>query len=304
MGFFVTGRLVQAIVSMFIVSVMVFGIVRLSGDPLQMLLPDEAPPEQYESLKKQLHLDRPIYIQYWNWVSGVLVGDLGVSNTTRVPVSELLAERLPATIQLALVAFAITLALALPIGVYAAAYRGSLLDKFARGFAVLGQAQPSFWTAILSILVFAVYLGWLPPGGRDGWKSVILPAVTLGWLPVAGLMRLTRSSMIQVLNSEYVKLARIKGVSEVQVLWKHALKNAALTVLTFSGLLFVGLITGSVITETVFSWPGVGRLVIDAVNDRDFPVIQGVVLIFSAWYIFMNLVVDVAYAYLNPKIRY
>jgi len=169
---------------------------------------------------------------------------------------------------------------------------------------VLGQAQPNFWTGIVSILVFAVLLGWLPAGGKSGWSSIILPAVTLGWLPVAGLMRLTRSSMLQVLNSEYVKLARIKGVSEFHVLWKHSLKNAALPLLTYSGLVFIGLITGSIVTETVFAWPGMGRLVFSAIVERDFPTVQGVVLIFSAWYILASLLVDIAYAYLNPKIRY
>ena len=179
-----------------------------------------------------------------------------------------------------------------------------MLDALARGFAVLGQAQPNFWTGIIFILVFAVYLGWLPAGGKSGWNSVILPAVTLGWLPVAGVMRLTRSGMLQVLNSEYVKLARIKGVSEVQVLWKHALRNAALPVLTYSSLVFISMITGSIITETVFAWPGIGRLVLEAVVNRDFPIIQAIVLMFSAWYIIGNLLIDITYAYLNPKVRY
>ena len=294
----------QAIISMFVVSVAVFGVVRLSGDPLQLLLPDEAPPEQYEQMKKLLHLDRPIVVQYGEWISRMAVGDLGTSTSARVPVVKLIRERLPNTLQLAAVAFAFTLAFGLTVGVYAAAFRGTVLDALARGFAVLGQAQPNFWTGIIFILVFAVYLGWLPAGGKSGWESVILPAITLGWLPVAGVMRLTRSSMLQVLNSEYVKLARIKGVNEFQVLWKHSLKNAALPVLTYSSLVFISMITGSIITETVFAWPGIGRLVLTAVVNRDFPIIQGVVLMFSAWYIVGNLLIDITYAYLNPKVRY
>ena len=294
----------QAIISMFVVSIAVFGVVRLSGDPLQLLLPDEAPPEQYEQMKKLLHLDRPIVVQYGEWISRMAVGDLGTSTSARVPVVKLIRERLPNTLQLAAVAFAFTLAFGLTVGVYAAAFRGTVLDALARGFAVLGQAQPNFWTGIIFILVFAVYLGWLPAGGKSGWESVILPAITLGWLPVAGVMRLTRSSMLQVLNSEYVKLARIKGVNEFQVLWKHSLKNAALPVLTYSSLVFISMITGSIITETVFAWPGIGRLVLTAVVNRDFPIIQGVVLMFSAWYIVGNLLIDITYAYLNPKVRY
>ena len=304
MGGFIAGRLAQAFISMFVVTIAVFGVVRLSGDPLQLLLPDEAPPEQYEQMKEALHLDRPIVVQYWEWVSKVAVGDLGTSTSARVPVLELITGRLPNTLQLATVAFAFTLVFGLTVGVYAAAFRGSLLDALARGFAVLGQAQPNFWTGIIFILVFAVYLGWLPAGGKSGWNSVILPAVTLGWLPVAGVMRLTRSGMLQVLNSEYVKLARIKGVSEVQVLWKHALRNAALPVLTYSSLVFISMITGSIITETVFAWPGIGRLVLEAVVNRDFPIIQAIVLMFSAWYIIGNLLIDITYAYLNPKVRY
>lgn len=304
MGAFIAGRLVQAIISMFVVSIAVFGVVRLSGDPLQLLLPDEAPPEQYEQMKKLLHLDRPIVVQYGEWISRMAVGDLGTSTSARVPVVKLIRERLPNTLQLAAVAFAFTLAFGLTVGVYAAAFRGTVLDALARGFAVLGQAQPNFWTGIIFIFVFAVYLGWLPAGGKSGWESVILPAITLGWLPVAGVMRLTRSSMLQVLNSEYVKLARIKGVNEFQVLWKHSLKNAALPVLTYSSLVFISMITGSIITETVFAWPGIGRLVLTAVVNRDFPIIQGVVLMFSAWYIVGNLLIDITYAYLNPKVRY
>ena len=304
MGRFIASRLVQAVISMFVVTVFIFGAVRLSGDPLQVLLPVEAPPEQYEEMRKLLYLDRPVHVQYWKWVSRVAVGDLGMSTSGRIPVRDLIWERLPNTLQLAGVAFAFTLFFGLTVGVYAAAYRGTTLDMLARSFAVLGQAQPNFWTGIVSILVFAVLLGWLPAGGKSGWSSIILPAVTLGWLPVAGLMRLTRSSMLQVLNSEYVKLARIKGVSEFHVLWKHSLKNAALPLLTYSGLVFIGLITGSIVTETVFAWPGMGRLVFSAIVERDFPTVQGVVLIFSGWYILASLLVDIAYAYLNPKIRY
>ena len=305
MGRFIIKRTGHAVITMFVVSMIVFMIVRLSGDPVLLLVPDEAPAEDYEEMRKLLRLDEHITVQYVIWMRKVLVGDLGVSTTQRLPVATLISERFPATLQLTSLAFALTLILGLPIGVYAAAYRGSPLDLFARAFAVLGQALPNFWLGIVFILIFAVWLGWLPAAGREGGiEYLIMPAVTIGWFPVAGVMRLTRSSMLEVLNSEYVKLARVKGVRESMVLWKHAFKNAALPVLTYSALIIVFMVRGSVIVETVFAWPGVGRLVLEAVYNRDFPIVQSVVLLFAMFFISANLVVDIAYAYLNPKIRY
>ena len=305
MGRFIIKRTGHAVITMFVVSMIVFMIVRLSGDPVLLLVPDEAPAEDYEEMRKLLRLDEHITVQYVIWMRKVLVGDLGVSTTQRLPVATLISERFPATLQLTSLAFAFTLILGLPIGVYAAAYRGSPLDLFARAFAVLGQALPNFWLGIVFILIFAVWLGWLPAAGREGGiEYLIMPAVTIGWFPVAGVMRLTRSSMLEVLNSEYVKLARVKGVRESMVLWKHAFKNAALPVLTYSALIIVFMVRGSVIVETVFAWPGVGRLVLEAVYNRDFPIVQSVVLLFAMFFISANLVVDIAYAYLNPKIRY
>ena len=304
MSQFILRRFIQALVSMFIVTVFVFGIVRLSGDPLQLILPEEAPPEKYEEMARLLYLDKPIHVQYLRWMSGVLKGDFGTSTRLQVPVSTLIGEGLPNTIQLTAVAFVFTLVVGLTVGIYAAANRGSRLDVISRSVAIIGMAVPNFWLGIILIMIFAVYLGWLPAGGKGDWTSVILPALTLGTFPVAGLMRLTRSSMIEVLDSEYVKLARIKGVKESLVLWKHAFKNAALPVLTFASLYLVLMLRGSVITETVFAWPGIGRLVLDAILNRDFPVVQAVVLMFSSWFIFSNLLLDVLYAYVNPKIRF
>jgi peptide/nickel transport system permease protein len=192
----------------------------------------------------------------------------------------------------------------LSIGVYSAVFRSSALDGVARTLAVVGQALPNFWLGIILILVFGVWLRWLPAGGMGHWYNLILPAIALGWAPVAGVMRLTRSSMIDVLGSEYIKLARIKGVSPIYIHWKHAFKNAALPVLTFTALVLLGLVRGAVIVETVFAWPGVGLLVLEGINNRDFPIVQGVVLMFSSWIIFGNLLVDILYAYINPRIRY
>jgi peptide/nickel transport system permease protein len=305
MSRYIVKRSIHALITMFVVSIVVFMIVRLSGDPVEVLVPDEAPAEDYEEMRKLLRLDEHITVQYVIWMRNVLTGDLGESTTQRLPVSKLVIERFPATLQLTALAFTFTLLIGLPIGVYAAAYRGSTLDLFARGFAVLGQAMPNFWQGIVFILIFAVWLGWLPAAGREGGiKFLILPAVTIGWFPVAGVMRLTRSSMLEVLNSEYVKLARVKGVRESLVLWKHAFKNAALPVLTYSALIIVFMVRGSVIVETVFAWPGVGRLVLEAVYNRDFPIVQAVVLLFASFFITANLLVDITYAYLNPKIRY
>ncbi|MCZ6614511.1 MAG: ABC transporter permease [Chloroflexi bacterium] len=305
MSRYIIKRSIHAVITLFVVSIVVFMIVRLSGDPVLLLVPDEAPAEDYEEMRKLLRLDEHITVQYVIWMRQVLTGDLGESTTQRLPVATLILERFPATLQLTSLAFTFTLLIGLPIGVYAAAHRGGALDFLARGFAVFGQATPNFWMGIVFIMIFAVWLGWLPAAGREGGiKFLILPAVTIGWFPVAGVMRLTRSSMLEVLNSEYVKLARVKGVRESLVLWKHAFKNAALPVLTYSALIIVFMVRGSVIVETVFAWPGVGRLVLEAVYNRDFPIVQAVVLLFATFFITANLLVDITYAYLNPKIRY
>lgn len=301
---YILGRAVQSLVSMFVVSIVVFALVRLSGDPIAIMAPPEATQADIAEMRAYLGLDRPWPIQYWWFLSRVAQGDFGRSIRFRRPAMELILERYGATLELGGLAVAIVVAVALPVGVYAAVRRGSTLDYVARGFAALGQAVPPFWLGLLLVLVFGVLLHLLPTSGRGTPLHVILPGFTLGWFAVAGLMRLTRSSMLDVLGSEYVKLARIKGLPERQVIWKHAFKNAALPVVTFAALLFVALLNGSIIIETVFGWPGLGLLVIEAVDSRDYPIVQAVVLCLSAMYIGVNLVVDVLYAYLNPKIRY
>ena len=304
MSRYILNRAGQALIALFVVTILVFSMVHLSGDPLQVLVPDEAPPEIYEEFRQLLHLDEPIPIQYMRWIGGILTGDFGKSTTKRVPVSQLIGDRLPATLQLAGAGFAFMLVIGLSVGVYAAAFRGSAFDTLARSFAVLGQALPSFWLGLVLILIFAIWWDVFPAGGKSGWSSVVLPGFALGWYPAAGVMRLTRSSMIEVLDAEYVKLARIKGVSERKVLWVHAFKNAALPVLTFSATFLVLMLRGAIIIEMVFSWPGIGRLVLEAVFNRDFPIVQAITLMFSSWFILGNLLVDIGYAYLNPRIRY
>ena len=296
-------RFFEAIVSMLAVTVIVFLMVRISGDPVQMLLPLEATPDQKELLTKALGLDKPIVVQYWRYLTGLARVDFGVSTRTRLPVRDLILSRLPATLELGVVALGFAFAIALPIGIYSAYWRDTPLDLVARLFAILGQSLPAFWTGILLILIFGVYLKVLPAGGRGTPLHLVLPAFTLGWFAVAGVMRLTRSSMLEVLGSEYIKLARAKGVPERTILWKHALRNAAIPVLTFASVISVIILSGSVVTETVFAWPGMGRLMIEGAMARDFPLVQGVVLLFSAMYIGGNLLVDISYVYLNPRLR-
>ncbi len=301
---YIVGRLLQSIVSMFVVSVVVFALVRLSGDPIQIMAPPEATEADIKIMRAYLGLDRPWPIQYGRFVTRALQGDFGQSVRFRRPALDLILERYGATFELGGLAVLIVIVVALPVGVYAAVRRGTALDYAARAFAALGQAVPPFWLGLLLVLVFGVLLHLLPTSGRGTPLHIILPGITLGWFAVAGLMRLTRSSMLDVLGSEYVKLARIKGLPERRVIWKHAFKNAALPVVTFAALLFVALLNGSIIIETVFSWPGLGLLVIEAVDSRDYPIVQTVVLFLSAMYIGVNLLVDILYAYLNPKIRY
>lgn len=301
---YIAGRAVQSIVSLFVVSVVVFTLVRLSGDPIQIMAPAEATQADIELIRASLGLDRPWAVQYWHFLTRSLQGDFGKSVRFRRPAMELIAERYPATLELGGLAVLIVIAVALPVGVYAAVRRGTPLDYAARGFAALGQAVPPFWLGLVLVLIFGVLLRLLPTSGRGTPLHVVLPGITLGWFAVAGLMRLTRSAMLDVLGSEYVKLARIKGLPERTVIWKHAFKNAALPVVTFAALLFVALLNGSIIVETVFGWPGLGLLVIEAVDSRDYPIVQAVVMCLSAMYIGVNLLVDVLYAYLNPKIRY
>jgi peptide/nickel transport system permease protein len=301
---YLIGRFIQSIVSIFVVSLVVFALVRLSGDPVTIMMPAEASQKDIELMRASLGLDRPWPVQYWRFATRAIQGDFGKSVRFRRPAMDLIAERYAATLELGGLAVFIVIIVALPVGVYAAVRRGTALDYTARAFAALGQAVPPFWLGLVLVLIFGVMLHLLPTSGRGTPLHVLLPGITLGWFAVAGLMRLTRSSMLDVLGSEYVKLARIKGLPERQVIWKHAFKNAALPVVTFAALLFVALLNGSIIVETVFSWPGLGLLVIEAVDSRDYPIVQAVVLILSTMYIGVNLLVDVLYAYLNPKIRY
>jgi peptide/nickel transport system permease protein len=296
-------RFLQAIISLLVVMTIVFMLSRLSGDPVQLLADISASEEQMEAIRRDLGLDKPLAVQWGAYVRDMFVFDLGESVTSRQPVRELIMQRLPNTLQLGFAAMAISIVIGLPIGIYAAVHRGTRWDGVARLFAVLGQSMPSFWLGVLLILIFAVVLGVLPPGGKESATSIILPAFSMGYLTTAAIMRLTRSSMLDVLNAEYIKLARIKGLSETKVIWKHALKNSLIPVITFSVVLFTLFLGAAVVTETVFAWPGLGSLILDGVRTRDYPLIQGGVVVFSAIYIMANLLVDILYGYLDPRIR-
>ena len=296
-------RFLQAIISLLVVMTIVFMLSRLSGDPVQLLADISASEEQMEAIRRDLGLDKPLAVQWGTYVRDMFVFDLGESVTSRQPVRELIMQRLPNTLQLGFAAMAISIVIGLPIGIYAAVHRGTRWDGVARLFAVLGQSMPSFWLGVLLILIFAVVLGVLPPGGKESATSIILPAFSMGYLTTAAIMRLTRSSMLDVLNAEYIKLARIKGLSETKVIWKHALKNSLIPVITFSVVLFTLFLGAAVVTETVFAWPGLGSLILDGVRTRDYPLIQGGVVVFSAIYIMANLLVDILYGYLDPRIR-
>ncbi len=301
---YILGRLVQAVITILFVSVVVFALARLTGNPIYMMLPPEATQEEYKQMNARLGLDKPILVQYGIFFVNVIHGDMGDSLRFHTSALGIVLDRLPATLELGSIAFLIALAIAIPTGVYSARCRETLFDNILRGMAIIGQSLPTFWTGIIAILVFAVWLGILPAAGKKGIQHFILPAVTLGYFIAAGIMRLTRSAMLEVLDSEYIKLARAKGLRESVVIWKHAFRNAALPVLTFSSVIFVRILAGSVVTETVFAWPGVGRLVVESVNYRDFPIVQAVVILISAMFIVSSLVVDILYGYVNPKIRY
>jgi ABC-type dipeptide/oligopeptide/nickel transport system permease component len=297
-------RILQSAVTLVALSMIIFVLCRLTGDPALLMLPDDASYEDVAQLRIALGLDRPLPVQYWLFISKAVQGDFGRSIKGQVPVLELIKDRFPQSIKLALVSMVITIALAFPLGVLAAVRKGTPIDTFANLIAVLGQSLPQFWVGIVLIQIFAVHLRWLPVAGTGSFWHYILPGFTLGWFLVAGIMRLLRSSMLDVLDSEFIKLARIKGVSERGVIWKHALKNAFIPVLTFAAIYLAILITGAILVETVFAWPGIGQLIFQGIVYRDFPVIQAVVMLTALIVVTVNFVVDIIYAYVDPRIRY
>jgi peptide/nickel transport system permease protein len=304
MARFIILRIFQALITLIVISMVVFALARASGDPVMLMAPAQASLADIEELRQYLGLDKSLPEQYWVFLNNVAKGDFGESIKTRRPVSTIIGERLPYTIQLALPAIFIGLFVSLILGVTASYNRGTWIDSLVKFIAILGQALPSFWLAIVAIQIFAVSLKWLPTSGIGGPDHFILPVLTMSFFMLPIMTRLIRSSMLEVLDSEYVKLARIKGLSERKVIWKHALRNAIIPLLTAAGITFATIVTGAVIIETVFAWPGIGRLIAEAVVGRDFPVTQAVVLLVAVMVLGVNLVVDILYAYVDPRIRY
>jgi peptide/nickel transport system permease protein len=302
---YIVRRLLQAVITLFLVSVIVFVLGRLTGDPVALLLTEYSTLEDKELLTKQLGLDKPLTEQYAIFIGNALRGDLGRSiRGDRAPALELVLERLPATVKLATSAVLVSFLIGLPLGVMAAVKKGSFPDTISRILALIGQAAPVFWLGIVAMYVFSVQLGWLPTSGYGEPEQFVLPVFAMSCFMVAAFLRLTRAGMLEALESEYVKLARIKGLSETVVIWKHALRNSLIPVITYTGTIFGRMVTGTVVVETIFSWPGIGRLAYDSVMLRDFPVLQAVVLFMATAFLSINLIVDILYAYVDPRIRY
>jgi peptide/nickel transport system permease protein len=301
---FLLQRVVRALLTLAILSVVIFLLARATGDPLTLILPPEASAQDRANLAEALGLDRPLVVQYVRFVAQVATGDFGISLYHRQPVNELIAERLPNSMRLAGFAMTFAILLAFPLGVLAAAHKDTAIDRAAQVIAILGHSLPTFWMGVVLIELLASRLHWFPPGDIGGISHYILPGFTLGWFVVAGMMRLLRSSMIETLDAEFVKLARIKGVGERSVVWLHALKNALVPVVTFMGMYFAILVANAIVVETVFAWPGMGRLAYEAITTRDFPVIQAVVLVAALIVTVANLAVDALYVLIDPRIRY
>ncbi len=303
MGKYILQRTFHGLIVVVGVSVVVFLLMHLSGDPVAVLLPLDTPPEDVEAFRHEMGFDRPLPVQYVYFLSRAARGDFGYSYHYRTDAMSLVLERMPATIKLTAAALLVTLVLSLPAGISAALKKNSSLDLFVRVFVLLGQAVPGFWLALVLIIVFAVRLRWLPVSGAQGWQSLVLPAITAGSFSVATVTRLLRSSLLEVLEENYIYTARGKGLPPRLVVTRHALKNAAIPVVTIVGIQVGWLLGGAVISEVVFAYPGMGRLAVTAISYRDLPVIQSFVFVTSLIVVFINLFMDILYSWLDPRIR-
>lgn len=301
---YVARRLAQGVFSIIGASIVIFVITRMSGDPVVLMLPPEAPDEVVQKVRESLRLDLPLWEQYFVFAGNALQGDFGQSYRWQTPALDLVLERLPATIELAMVALLFSSLIAVPFGVLSAVYRGSWFDRFAKGFAMLGQAMPNFWVGLLMILLFAIHLDWLPAYGAGTPAHIVMPAIALGWYPVAAQTRMVRSSMLDVLDSDYIRMGRSVGAPERTLVWKYALRNAAIPLVTMLGVYFAAMLGGSFVVEVVFAWPGLGRTVVEALFSRDFPVVQAGVLFSAVVFVAANLLVDLSYGVIDPRIRH
>lgn len=300
---YILRRLAQTFIVLIGVSALSFGTLFLSGDPTMLMASESWNQEQITTFRHQMGFDRPWYVQYADFLSKAIHGDFGVSLRQQQPTVSLIAERLPATLQLAGAAMAIALCIGIPLGLSAATQRGSVWDNLLMLTGLLGQSLPVFWLGLLLIMVFAVTLGWFPVAGTGGPQHLVLPAITLGLFSTAYIARMTRSSMLEVLGRDYVRTARSKGLAARNVVMSHAFRNALIPLVTIVGLQFGALLGGAVITESIFAWPGIGRLTIQAIQAKDLPLVQACVLFLAIIFVLANLVVDVLYAYLDPRVR-
>lgn len=307
---YIIRRILQAFLVMLGVTFLVFVVMYQAGDPVILMASPDASQEEIENLRRALGLDRPWYVQYADFLGGAVQGDFGDSLRQGQPVFSLVLARLPATLTLAISAFLFSVVISIPVGIISATKRNSIYDNMAMGIALLGQSLPVFFLGIMLIWIFGFVLGWLPSAGRGDadlgsrLQHLILPAVTLGTFSLAQNARLVRSSLLEILGLDYVKTARSKGITEYNVIMRHALRNALIPVVTVIGLQFGILLGGAVITETVFAWPGIGRLLIQAIQQQDFPLAVGAVTIVALIFVFLNLIVDLTYGFLDPRVRY
>jgi ABC-type dipeptide/oligopeptide/nickel transport system permease component len=304
MARFIIIRLIQSVIALIGIAMLIFVLVRISGDPALMLATATSTEEDIQQIRVNLGLDKSIPEQFWIFVTDVVQGDMGESLFKKKPVTELIAAALPNSLKLIFPSWAVAMLGALLLGVLGATRRDGFLDNGVKFIAVLGQALPGFWVAIVAVFIFSVTWQLLPTSGLGGPSHYVLPVLTLAFYLLPGMMRLVRSSMLDVLDSEYIKLARIKGLPERMIIWKHALRNALIAPLTVAGVLFGMLITGAVIIETVFSWPGIGFIIVEGVLARDFPLVQAIVIMVAVFVLAINLLVDITYAYIDPQIRY
>ena len=303
MARFVVRRVLYSVVTLLILSATIFLIVRMTGDPVTLMAEASASEEDLDRVRKQWGLDRSWPVQYATFMQNAFMGELGKSFNYRLPVSELYFQRLPNSLLLGLVATLISLLIGVPAGIISAVKVNTWWDNVAKGVALLGLSIPGFWLGLVLILVFSVWLRWLPTSGAGDWRHVIMPALALGWYFAASMLRLTRSSMLEVLGSEYIKLARLKGLPGYAVIAMHAFKNALIPVLTLAGVNLVVMINAGVIIEVIFAWPGIGRLLYEGIFQRDFPLVQGVIMLAGTMIVIVNLMIDLLYAYIDPRIR-
>jgi peptide/nickel transport system permease protein len=300
---FLAYRSVRMLIAMWSVVTVVFIVMRLSGDPVPLLLPPDAPIAEMERLRHEMGLDRPIWVQYGVFMSQAVHGDFGRSIHFRTSALQVVWERVPATLELAFASFLCAIVVAIPAGILSAVKRGSTYDNVVMGVALIGQAAPTFYIGIMLILVCALWLGLFPTSGRGEWRQLVLPSVTLGAFAMASIARITRSAVLEILMADFIRTARAKGVPEFWTIVKHVMRNAAIPVVTIVGLQLGNLLGGAVVTETIFSWPGIGRLAIQSIYNRDYPIVQSCVFMTAAMFVVVNFLVDVTYGLLDPRIR-